>query len=526
MTLDPTPPQPVALQRLAWANEAQGAAFRWGPTPVCASGGWGSSKTYGFALKALYLSDRYPKNRGLIFRRVGKELRATTMATFRKLCPERYYARGGWNQQEGILRLNNGSEILWMHMEDPDVANVIRGLEINWFFGDQAEEIEEEIFDLLLGRLGRWDQAIVPPHMIDDHVKATGQPWPWVHPVSGNAIPPTYAMIACNPDTDLHWIYNRFHPESPEHQETWKARGYKMIFFDSMANRYLPEQNRQALRDMRPDLARRYVHGLWGIPEGLIHQVPTEAVIRLEDEGQAQAFLGKLRATGTLFRTLDHGDSSPTCCLWWAVDRDGNLICMREYYQGGKVVSYHRQRIHELSEREDYTWNLADPSIFAKTLQNQKTGQFYSVADEYWNHVDMPAETAINFGRADNNELGTRNRINEFLRVDPARIHPFTRQHGAPRLYFVVRTDAYPHGVVHALRETRAQKRLQVSTAGGTKVWTDERDPDVVDHAYDCVRYSVASRAPVSVEPPRKAGGATFYGRQRLLAKQLAKQRG
>ena len=511
-----------AAAPLEWANAAQREAFIAGPSPVCASGGWGSSKTYAFALKALFLSDHYPRNRGLIFRRVAKELRATTMATFRKLCPEGFYE--SWNQQDGLLRLHNGSEILWMHMEDPDVANVIRGLEINWFFGDQAEEIEEEIFDLLLARLGRWDQATVPEAVIAQHVAATGTPWPWVHPTTGRPIPPTYAMLACNPDTDLHWIYNRFHPESPEWQERWAKRGYRMIFFDSMSNKFLPEQNKQALREMREDLARRYVKGLWGIPEGLIHNVPAESVLTFTRYEEAQAFLDHLRATCSLFRVLDHGDTSPTCCLWFAVDRDGNAFCYREYCQGEKLVSHHRERVFELSERESYTWNLADPSIFHKGTGGQKRGQFWTVADEWSDRIELPDATAVAWAPGDNNELGTRNRINEYLRVRPERVHPVTKEKGAPRLFFLARTEAYPHGCVHAIRQTRAQKRLQVTTAGGSKLWSDERDPEIVDHAYDPVRYFIASRPPIAAEPTRQAASNTFFGKQRQLAKQLARR--
>jgi hypothetical protein len=51
-----------------------------------------------------------------------------------------------------------------MHLEDPNVQGLLKGLEIKWFLGDQAEEDPEhieEIFDLLLGRLGRWDPAEV-----------------------------------------------------------------------------------------------------------------------------------------------------------------------------------------------------------------------------------------------------------------------------------------------------------------------------------------------------------------------------
>lgn len=76
----------VAPVPLEWASPVQEAIFRYGPYPLCASGGFGTGKTYALCHKALWLSDKFPRNRGVIFRRVAKELRQTTMATFFKIC--------------------------------------------------------------------------------------------------------------------------------------------------------------------------------------------------------------------------------------------------------------------------------------------------------------------------------------------------------------------------------------------------------------------------------------------------------
>jgi hypothetical protein len=71
-----------------------------------------------------------------------------------------------------------------------------------------------------------------------------------------------------------------------------------------------------------------------------------------------------------------------------------------------------------------------------------KSGGRWSVADEYSEVLSQPRETAVFWSRADNNELGTRNRINEYLRFDPTRIHPVTKEPGAARLFFVKENDS------------------------------------------------------------------------------------
>jgi hypothetical protein len=188
--------------------------------------------------------------------------------------------------------------------------------------------------------------------------------------------------------------------------------------------------------------------------------------------------------------------------------------CYREYYMPNKMVSHHRANIAALSEGERYEQDLADPSIFYQMPQKQ--GGRWSVADEYGDCRDQPRETAIFWKPADNNELGTRNRINEHLRVDPERVHPIAKTQGAPRLFFVQRNDTYPNGVYHVLRELRSQRRVKVGTDLGRPIFSDERDPGLADHGYDCARYFIASRAPA---PPAKmpATSGTFEGARRQM---------
>lgn len=470
--------------------------MEYGPAPLMLSGGFGSGKTYSLSRKAMLISDMFPKNRGVILRRVFEELTKTTMKTFFKLCPPSAYNRGGHRaDSQKYLRLNNGSEILWIHTQAEDAIGVLKGIEINWFLMDQAEEIDEEVHNILMGRLGRWEQTEVPEAVIQREVRA-GREWRWWYP-DGRPAPPTYAMSACNPDTEFHWIYRKYHPESEEHHEdrgdapSYASRGYKMITMDSMNNKFLSQQNKDELSIQSDTFKRRYVRGLWGIPEGLMHEVDPLSII----DGTPD-LVEYLKNTCTLHRTLDHGDSAPTCCSWWAVDKSGNIFLFMEYYQPNRIISDHRREISSLSRGMDFAFNLADPAIFTK--MPQKSGGRWSVADEYLDaEIDGP-ETIIAWEPADNNELMTRSRINEYLAVDPNRIHPTLKTKGSPRLFFIKKTEAWPLGANYTLRQLRAQRRIQVGTDLGKPVFSDERDDKIPDHGYDTIRYFVASRPPVA----------------------------
>jgi hypothetical protein len=83
--------------------------------------------------------------------------------------------------------------------------------------------------------------------------------------------------------------------------------------------------------------------------------------------------------TACLYRTFDHGDSAPTACAWWAVDRNANVFCFREYYQANALISTHRANIAALSKQERHEQNLADSSIFHQ--QPMQQGGRWSVAE-------------------------------------------------------------------------------------------------------------------------------------------------
>lgn len=504
-------------------------AFNYRPAPLCLSGGYGSAKTVLLCRKALYISDLFPGNRGVIARKIAKELESTTQATFFKTCPPGAYdtARGGRRaDSENVLRLCNGSEIRWMHLDDQDIDGVIRGLEINWFLIDQAEEIEEEVFDQLSSRLGRWDQAVVPQQVLDHYGGAAA--WPWRNPVTEKPLPPSYAMLSCNPGSEVHWIYRRFHPESPHHQQqnipvvdpqtglatgeltSYQRLGYKMFLLNSLENRFLPVQARQALLQSSSSFQRRFVRGEWGLPEGQIHEVSKLSLVP-----GTPALVEYLRQRCTLHRSMDHGSAAPTVVLWWAVDREGNVFCYREYYEPNQLISNHRANIAELSGHEQYVLNLADPSIGQASMQ--KHNQMWSIQDEYADriHTKVSADgrdaPPIYWQLADNKEQGsgTRSKINEYLRLSGSgeydaavgrereRIHPLRQEMGLwPSLFFVMKSSAWPAGCWHAPQQLAAQRYDRAGTEAGRPVFTDDRDETVVDHAYDAIRYFMASRAP------------------------------
>lgn len=467
----------------SFANPAQKQFYYATERNQTFSGGFNNGKSYSGCFKILTLLLSFPKYRAFIARQVRADLIKTTYQTFFKLCPKEMIESN--NQQEGITVFKNGSILFWLHLDHVD-ESTLRGLEINSGFVDQAEEMDEKVYDVLDARIGRWDKAEVPPGLLSQFPN-------WPTNKFGNFVVPSYLMLACNPDSQFHFIFRKYHPESIE-------RNAKYFYCEGEWDPSLGslEAYESAIaRD--PEWVLKYVKGGWGISNAQIHRLLPDSQLDYSAD-----FLDTLLRKGNLFRTMDHGETSPTCCLWFASFR-GVYICYREYYVANKVISEHRAAINDLSTTEIYSASYADPSIGHK--ESQKNGGFWTVQDEYLTN-DIEGKP-ISWILADNNEFATRNRINELLRASDRYKHPITNETPAPGLYFIKKSTEYPFGCHHAIVQLQSQRRKLIGYVDGKSVYDDAREEGVTDHAYDPTRYFVAMhgshRADARPAPPRNS---------------------
>ena len=81
--------------------------------------------------------------------------------------------------------------------------------------------------------------------------------------------------------------------------------------------------------------------------------------------------------------SIDPGLNNPTSCHWYAEDGDGNIYVVGEHYESGKPISYHAEKIKEISDEIGWRRNL-DGTINAliDSASTQKTlSSILSVAD-------------------------------------------------------------------------------------------------------------------------------------------------
>lgn len=444
----------------------------------------------------------------VIARQQYKVLKATTMKTFFKICPENLIH--SHDKQDGYTVLINGSFIYWMHLDDVDEQD-IRGLEINSVLLDQAEEIKENIYLVMDFRVGRWDKAKVPYWLLRsqlssfdyetslklevdepkklNHFIEKNTTWPR-HEKWGQFLVPNYMDCLCNPsdEDEFHWTYRYYNPASierrPDHYYVHRRSDESLTDSKSF--------QQALLRD--PEWVAKYIDGKTGSPKAQIHKVDSLSIINPDDytEEEFSKFIDTIKSRAAMYRILDHGETGITACGWLAI-LNNLFIFYREYYIGSSFISDNRRNITDLSGQEEYYKDIADPQIFKKTQQTVsgvKSG-FRTVAQQY-SDTDITDAPPLDWQPADNSELATRDRINEFLRLSPRFMHPITKVSPAPQLYFINKAKSYPYGCAQAIIQTQQQRRKLLGSDNGKNIYSDERDDTIVDHAYDYVRYGVA----------------------------------
>lgn len=403
----------------------------------CFAGAFGSGKSYAGCLRGLLLS-QYPGNRGLIGRNTYVELRQTTRASFFELCPPEYYdeARGGqWKPSENLLKLTNGSEILFMHLDTISEKELL-SLNIGWFFIDQAEEISERVFQVLQSRLRL------------------------------TTVPNTYGFLACNPEPGS-WLYHKFRKPVEDGNPD---PNYFLIDSSSYDNPYLPDDYIETLKESYNEtLFDKYVMGSWDAVEGKIYSDFSR------DMNIVKPFTTP--KTWEYILAVDHGMVNPTAALLATIDYDGNVFIIDEYYSPG-IVSDHAKAIYEMTGDHEISFWLIDPSTQAKT--REKDGMPWSILEEY-------EDRGLYFTPANNELLGGINRVSEFLRPDEKRIHPIKHTKPAPRLYVF-------QNCVNLIAEFPGYQWKKLRGFMNRNV--REQPVDYNDHALDALRYIIMSRFP------------------------------
>lgn len=248
-------------------------------------GGVGCGKTTAGCMEVIRYALTLPGSQGLIARKTWRELQQSTLAVLREIFPWAMLIR--WDEDAGMIVVKSiEGKHSTIYLRNLDDRRKIEGMNLGYFFIDEASEIEEEMFVALLGRLR--------------HPKGPRRGW-----------------IASTPPSTSHWIYKRFVAQ--------KHPDYFLLQASSYDNPYLPEDYKKSLEEnIRGDLARRFVEGKFGTErEGApifpnfsssLHVIPHK----------------EINIPQRLYRGIDFGFWNPAA-VWGFLDEWGRLIIIEEF---------------------------------------------------------------------------------------------------------------------------------------------------------------------------------------------------
>lgn len=179
------------------------------------------------------------RSRILVARNSYRELRDTTLATFRHWIPENI---GVFSRQDFALMLKSGRvecEFLFRSFDTPEDMRKLLSLEITHAWLNEARELPRSIIDMLTGRLGRY-----PPRA-------------WGPPIAPRLI------LDSNPSDRMHWLYRLFAEDPPEGYELFMQPSGLEPDAENLEN--LPEGYYARLcKGKSEDWINVYVRGQWG----------------------------------------------------------------------------------------------------------------------------------------------------------------------------------------------------------------------------------------------------------------------
>lgn len=214
---------------------------------LCYGGAIRGGKSYGVMAIIFTLCKLFPGSRWAIVRKDLPTLKRTIFPTFEKLRPQGFIGPIQDTRQDGLsAKCANGSVILFFPeslKDDPDYSRW-KGLEVNGFWLEQAEELAHSTWHWALQRAGSW---IIP---ISRHNPQPVQPTP-------------YILLTTNPTAN--WVKRDFY--TPWKQGQLRAP-YYYIPATVLDNPHLPQAYLDSLELLPERDYKVYVMGDWDELEG------------------------------------------------------------------------------------------------------------------------------------------------------------------------------------------------------------------------------------------------------------------
>lgn len=321
-------------------------------------GGVGAGKTLAGCLEVLKLCVLYPGNFGLIGANTYPQLRDATKRTFLQVCPQEIIKVE--LKQENKIILVNGSEIIFRSFDE---YSKFQGLELGFFYMDEASEAPEEIWDVLMGRL-----------------RFKGVPQKALK-----------GFATTNPN-GKNWVYKKFFDKPAEDFFGVVSTTYENK--DNLPDTYISDMEKV----YSADWLKRFLFGSFETFSGQIFSEFNETATDPRNSHVIQPI--ELPSHWYRFRSIDFGWSHPTCVLWAAESPDGTLYIYQELYKSELAAYELANMINKMSpENEVYEYTIGDTS--GRAISQTDGESVYKQLNEYGGIQVIPALKQDKIGRID-----------------------------------------------------------------------------------------------------------------------------
>lgn len=282
----------------------------------------------------------------LHLRRTVGELEQTiaySHSIFPKVDPEAH-----WYSGDDMWEFASGYKFRFGHCKDRDSWTRYLGWELTHLSLDELITFEEEQYDQLGTRV-RTDDPVLALMLR-------------IRSMSNPMMPSNITIAVKNPE----WVRQRFIDPAPEGKvtlvkETTTPSGklvrrtsiyYPGTLYDN------PNKDFVAQYEARLALSPRHIreallYGNWYFTQGAFFGDVWEKSMHV-----CAPF--KIPDDWPVFRSMDWGYKQPGCVLWWTMDGDENIICIKEVTFQGKDVEEVAKTIEQV-EREMGLWDTSTP---------------------------------------------------------------------------------------------------------------------------------------------------------------------
>ena len=359
-------PEPNEKQKIFLADTHRHVAY---------GGARGGGKSWAVRVKAILLCMRWKGIKILIVRKTYKELTNNHIVPLQQMIPA---SVARYNKTEKVFTFFNGSTIWFGYCNNDSDLDQYQGAEYDVIFFDEATQLQES-----------WIKKIN---------LAVRQP---------NGLPKrTY--YTCNPGGVSHNYIKRLFIER-KYEEAEIPENYSFTQALVTDNKVLMEMSpeyKAELEALPPKLREAWLYGSWDIFEGQFFEDFIDMPEHYDDRQWTNVINPFDIPDGwKIYRSFDWGYNKPFSCMWFAVDYDGVIYHILEFYgcrkgspnEGIKwtppqvFAEIHRIEMEHPWLKGKQIMGIADPAIW-----DAETGE--SIADTAARHQ-------VFFGKGDHQRI-------------------------------------------------------------------------------------------------------------------------